>query len=1223
MTKLLLFIKKIFNGEEKQLKNNTHLYSLGPKIIINEDELKITKPYLELLRDCIEDGRITNIAVTGSYGSGKSTILKTFQNWYVPFKETQEDKYLNLSLASFDKEELEGTNSEELKFERRVELSILQQMFYQVPSSELPASRFKRIKNIKSSKLYIIIAVGILWLASVSILFNLDFIKRTPAYYLIENSNNWWNLVPWLFFIVGIGLIIKKLFYLFNNSRIHKVSIKGEMELGDMGESIFNQYLEEILYFFERTKYEVVIIEDIDRFGDTQLFTKLREINVLLNNSKSISRKIKFVYAVKDDIFKDRTERTKFFDYIIPIIPFVDPHNASEQLIQLLRKSDVELSSDFIEDITSFIGDIDMRLVLNVFNEFNLYRRKISVGKLDNLFAIVFYKNLYPDDFTALHQDKGKLFDLISKKNDYHHILKRKYEKEIAEIDEKIKKINKEKRESIKELRSVYLFNLLTKLPEIYQFDMGFNNIKDAVLDENFEKISSGVAIKYLKKSCNHYQRRINEPVTSSPELFSKIEEEISETPYLIRENNIQKKIDGELEQLRKDKLAISNKVSEIEFKKFSVLFDKVGKEEDFKDYPAKEGELIRYLVLNEFIDDNYRDYMSLFFDISITRKDHEFIQDVKLAKSPSFDFTPSNPQKVLAKINKSYFTQSSALNYELVSYCLRNKSVEFEKLKLYKELLSTNDEVNIKFILGFEKNKADDIQLLISEISETKTNLWSQLLESNLPENELKKWVAYLFEYSNKVQDILDYEKIEVLEEFVSQQEVFEFARLMKSEKNFKEFLILREIKISNLDTPTEEQNTLFQSVYGNNNFVLNMNNIIKIIKFLNPEISVESLKHSNYSTLINSKLDPLLEIINKDFVAYVNRILLSKSNREEREETIIKVLNRDKLDIDIKQSFLLHQKSNIQYLAKVENLEVKQLVMNSDKLLPSWHNVFNYLDSLEEGDFEDILIDFLNKKRNYTELSIVETHVTDRKDEELKEFDRKLIKENRLNDEAYSKLLKSRHYNFDSIDLKNIDENKILILIKQNVLLFNESNYAELISLNSDLALIFLIENQKNTKDFVNEINKFDIEDDILIKIINSEDIYNSNKIEIVSNIEDDRIIANIRLAKSIFQWWVADCGISFSFNALQAFLNINAGCNKKIKMILHSIEKLSKTELKDLTKLLGEEFEKLFTPHQKPSFEKNEDTLKLIKLLKQNKLISSFSIEEETVRAYPFNK
>lgn len=1223
MNRILSIFGKDKKNRDKHSDISMMLHSLGPKTITDEKELKTVEPYLKLLAGCVEDKRITNIAVTGTYGSGKSTILKTFQNWYKPYQELQDKKYLNISLASFDAEKPKPnknlTNNKAKDFERQVELSILQQMFYQVKASQLPASRFKRIKNISPLRLMAAIGVAVLGLFSLSVIARFSIINSTPLKWFIENPDNWWNVVPWLIMIICLVVILKKLFYLFNNSRIHKVSIKGEMELGGIGESVFNQYLEEILYFFERTKYDVVILEDIDRFGDTQLFTKLREVNVLLNSS--IGRKIKFIYAVKDDVFKSRTERTKFFDFIIPIIPFVNPSNASDQLKKMLT-DDKGISDDFLEEITSFIGDIDMRLVINVFNEFNLYRQKIPVGKLDSLLAIVFYKNLYPDDFADLHQNKGKLFDLLSKKKVYQNILRENYENRIAEIEKRIKEINDEEIKSIQELRSIYLFSVLSRLPELSEFDMGFGEIGDALSDDNFKKIISSETIKYITRHYNSYYGRWDDKTKKAPkELFKSIEKEISDIPYSKREKNIQYKTNGELERLRKKKLNLLNELNGINFLNLPELFGKTGQEKDFAAF-EEEGSLIRYLVLRGFIDDNYRDYISLFFDVSITREDYDFIQNVKLAKPAQFEFAPSSPQKVLAKISESYLTDFAALNFELVSYCLNNKKAEATKLKLYIDLLSSSNPLSLKFITGFVKNKPDDVPLLIAEISGTKTDLWHQLLELDLPENELEKWAIRIFYFAQKPIDILNFENVESLEEYIRKCEVFEFSKALNSVENLKSFIAKKDIKIEALDLPEKEQMEFFKFIYEGYHFKLSVKNIIQIVRVLEPDAATDSLQTSNYSTLKELEIETLLKIVKEDFENYLNRVLLSEKNKEETVETIIDVLNRSDINTEIKEEFILHQTAAIESLSKVKNFEVKQMVVSSGKLTPTWDNIFDYFDCLEKNVFDETLVQYLNKKSNYLILSNSKIKNTGRDEEFLKSIDKIIISCNDLNNEAYSKLLKSLRYSYRSFGLSSIDQEKIEILIKQKVLLFTKSNYDEIMDSHPEAITPFLITNQEDDN-FIDKIDEFDIGDDVLIEILKSADIKQIYKIGIVENIEEDRITSNSKLAKCIFNWWTSNTDISFSFEVLETMFNSNTNTDKKMDMLLHFVAKLDKEQFKALTMLLGEEFEKLFIPHQKPKFEKYGNTLKFIEILKDRELISSFKVDGIDIKAFPFNR
>ncbi len=119
--------------------------------------------------------------------------------------------------------------------------------------------------------------------------------------------------------------------------------------------------MDEIIYFFEITKYDVVIIEDLDRFDTPAIFLKLRELNYLLNNSNAIKRsigKIVFIYAVKDDMFKD-TSRTKFFDFISTVIPVINPSNSRDKLLNALREQGVqEISDDVCMDLGIFIDDM-------------------------------------------------------------------------------------------------------------------------------------------------------------------------------------------------------------------------------------------------------------------------------------------------------------------------------------------------------------------------------------------------------------------------------------------------------------------------------------------------------------------------------------------------------------------------------------------------------------------------------------------------------------------------------------------------------------------------------------------------------------------------------------------------------------------------------------------------------------------------------------------------
>lgn len=93
--------------------------------------------YSTALAFATANDKVHNIALTGPYGSGKSSIINTYLKRY-------EGNYLRISLASFlpDSED----NRREID-PQEIERSILQQMLYGQDADKLPLSRFKRIQR--------------------------------------------------------------------------------------------------------------------------------------------------------------------------------------------------------------------------------------------------------------------------------------------------------------------------------------------------------------------------------------------------------------------------------------------------------------------------------------------------------------------------------------------------------------------------------------------------------------------------------------------------------------------------------------------------------------------------------------------------------------------------------------------------------------------------------------------------------------------------------------------------------------------------------------------------------------------------------------------------------------------------------------------------------------------------------------------------------------------
>ena len=97
------------------------------------------EPYEEMLLSALYDPNVKNIAIAGAYGSGKSSIIKTFLKRNPYYRS----KTVNISLASFcvdNEHDMDGNENRDNSniLQRQLELSILQQLIYHTPPNEIP-----------------------------------------------------------------------------------------------------------------------------------------------------------------------------------------------------------------------------------------------------------------------------------------------------------------------------------------------------------------------------------------------------------------------------------------------------------------------------------------------------------------------------------------------------------------------------------------------------------------------------------------------------------------------------------------------------------------------------------------------------------------------------------------------------------------------------------------------------------------------------------------------------------------------------------------------------------------------------------------------------------------------------------------------------------------------------------------------------------------------------
>jgi hypothetical protein len=438
------------------------LRSLKPAYVPEEH-----RDYVELLLAELrksDDDAPLNIALTGHYGTGKSSVLTHVAREL----NAGRVKAINLSLPSLGIGDgrLNTNGGPALDKTNLIQKEIVKQLLYLQKPSATPASRFSRLDTFRARPAYGKAAVVALAALLLAVLVKLPARVKDAfptSVWTYVDGHRWTpaaSTIQWLSpFVVGVlfGLAavwVQRL--LQERLRITEFGAgPTKVTLSDKSTSYFDEYLDEIVYFFQTSMTEVVIFEDLDRFRDPYIFETLRELNLLLNNAQQIeTERIRFVYAIRDSIFeqldvdeKHRTDdngeeatgargrgeslrlmstnRTKFFDLVVPMVPFIS-HRTSRDFIaaQVEKIEESQRPSAPVIDIVA-AHLTDMRLIKNICNEYDVFRRRIlRPGGLteltaDRLFASVVYKNLYLADYEDIRHGTSRLDTLYKAYRDW------------------------------------------------------------------------------------------------------------------------------------------------------------------------------------------------------------------------------------------------------------------------------------------------------------------------------------------------------------------------------------------------------------------------------------------------------------------------------------------------------------------------------------------------------------------------------------------------------------------------------------------------------------------------------------------------------------------------------------------------------------------------------------------------------------------------------------
>lgn len=1001
------------------------------------DDFNRHKEYIIRLKNAIDQPNVFNIALTGSYGAGKSSILKTFKAYYPEYH------YVNVSLASFvevNMSESDSTpKSNEDSFEEQLEYSILQQLFYHVKATNIPESRFGRIERTSRKKRIFVVVCILLFVVANLCLFCQEQVTK---YFLIPTEvlkSSFLFGLSICVFILGICVILFQLILFIKKISIKNLTLdKATLEFEEKKNvSIMNRYLDEILYLFQEKKYNVVIFEDIDRFENTHIFTKLRELNLILNQSEEIGRRIVFLYALKDDIFANAEERTKFFDYIVPVIPFVNASNSGDlfrRKITGLCIPEVEVSSSFITDISAFVND--MRVLTNVVNEFDLYRNLLDKKlKKEKLLAMILYKNLYPTDFSLLHQNKGVVYETFMSAETLRDEILEDDRTQIDKVDSNLQAINEECLRNLNELYAVIIGKFITLYPDggwYLYCDNKRRGISEFYSDENILKILNG-QVGFSEDYCR-------------PRFFSK--EEIKKAlgnsyDYVKRKELIQSIADDKIKTLRDKRKVLMDDIAAIEKHTLSDIaksdrdiFEHVGtikgQEEKYK--------VLKYLLEKGYIDEEYFFYISIFQEGRLTPSDQEFLLSIKFNAPKEFDYKLQEIPSLIQNLSGVDYDHKGILNKDLLKFCLLHEDEYEDKCDAILKQMVVHEQY-IDLLYKFMQ-EGDCVPTFIKRLAHIDKNVWKSLYMDKKHTNKDKDMVIFtMFKYAD-INDIRTINTSYPFNTYINDNNNYSDLFEDINQVRVRELLDLLNLNVQSLIDDSNAADT-YSYIYENNMYALTLDNV-KVI-FKHNDLPVVNLDSAIYTSIEETELNELQGYVHQELPAFVDNLMFAQSNTHEYSDTIVSLMEEDIQTSDIIK-LIKHNDTLWDDCKNITDQNVVSTLFVENKIKMTFENVKHYCSCIGSWNIDNILTAFMNRNE---EKSMEEfTKLVESNDAHEIELLLSVVQADDIKDNiAYSVF--NNHCLIDvwSKNLSQLNEKRVRYVVDEGIITVSPSIYQDII--------------------------------------------------------------------------------------------------------------------------------------------------------------------------------
>lgn len=1083
-----MWITKLFDRIKKDKADVTkddRLHVLSPillekEITFGDETIKNPAYYsVEELRKAVNDNNCRNIAITGVYGAGKSSVINTF------LKEDCVKKVLKISLSNFIPERVyegggkgDGEDQSEApkKYESDIEYRIFLQILHKANQGKTAKTHYERLSYISMTKAVRFAVLTCLFFISIIVTFEPDIFRIDSIhdwFYRLSNAGNikfWIDLVAVGFmisYITGYTIYTIKRFNSTFLNNLKKLKASGvEVEI-ESNSSTINKLLNEILYFFKAGEYELVIFEDLDRIANPQeLFLKFREINLLLNESDNFisnDRHIKFIYAIRDDIFIDEV-RTKFFDYIVPIIPVIDSFNAGEYLLKKYKDSLVGIKDTDVKRLGLFLTH--MRELVNTMNEYQLYKKTIFKELMSpkKLLAMTIYKNIHPEDYSKIHSKDGFLYYVFSHKSVFTQPLTEEKRNTIINLNDKLNNAKEEiykyrlKILSVLEekgIRKVEIKGVIYSLNDVARKDSLYASFENNKIENCYIEDPDSLETGIYKYKYN-YKELLK--MVNSEGIVNDILKSIQGLELMIFDRqNAKAKLEKEIRSIEskslKDLMLLTGdgskslKLIDLDYYSYKVDINNLGKNlKEKNDSQEAVVEMINEPIVNTihglirsgYISEDYETYISYTYTGSFSEQEFNFQQSVLQGLELPFDYKLNYIESVIDTLYSDYYGSRSILNFDLLNYLLKSRNNA--RIDNFIETARKNFD----FIQSYDLQSGKK-----SEFFERVFKDWAGcvLLISSIQDNDQRSFMLKLLYRVAPLSISVSTEE----REFLNTQYAFicENFSLLTVE-SLKKFISKHGVIFAQLVEPTEQTTVMLDMVVKIHAFTITYDNLRIIYG--------KEFESKPFSMICKSD-DILYQYVIRDINYLFN--LFPKSATDEDENGLIKLSSFSSISDEELHGYFERQQNKIILLSNV-TFDRYQVCIDSDIVAPTWVNVREFV---AKGNLISAIAPFLNKHAEVlSKIKLIHGDL---------ELQKSIFSNNEiLTVDSYRLLAASAHYYVSVNTLEGIEEERVDILLDNNLIEYGKDEMAFVSQFSPHVIAKYFINNFKEIMEDQNHI-------------------------------------------------------------------------------------------------------------------------------------------------------